>query len=376
MVTNDNYKRPQPNAGITDIAPYVGGASSLGAGKRVIKLSSNEGALGPSPKAMEAYAAEAGKLHRYPDGHASALREAIAERHGLNAQNIVCGAGSDEIISLLCQAYAGPGGEVVHSAHGFLMYALSAKASGATPVSVPEHDLVADVDGIIGVVNENTRLVFIANPNNPTGTHLNAQQLHQLHAGLPKDVLLVVDAAYAEFVDQDGYTDGSDLVAQHDNVVMTRTFSKIYGLGGLRLGWCYGPDHVVDVLNRVRGPFNVSSAAIAAGVAAVNDTDFIEQARRENADNLAWTMQALRSLGLEVTDSLGNFVLVRIDDPAGSDVGSGAAACDAHLKAEGIIVRQMGGYGLPDRLRVSISDRDDMEAFMVAMTAFVDGQSA
>lgn len=357
-----------------DIAPYVGGASSTGTGKRVIKLSSNEGALGPSPKAMEAYTNAAASLHRYPDGHATQLRDAIAARHGLDASKIVCGAGSDEIISLLCQAYAGPGAEVVHSAHGFLMYALSSKAAGATPVSVPERDLVADVDGILSAVNENTRLVFIANPNNPTGTYLNAQQIHQLHAGLPDDVLLVVDAAYAEFVDEYGYTDGTDLVTAHQNVVMTRTFSKIYGLGGLRLGWCYGPDHVIDVLNRVRGPFNVSAAAIAAGIAAVNDTDFIDRARRENAENLAWTTAALRNLGIEFTDSLANFVLIRINDPDGAEIGEGAAACDSFLQSEGIIIRRMNGYGLPDRLRVSISSREDMQAFIAAMTAFLESK--
>lgn len=374
MSSDNQNNAPRPNSGILDIAPYVGGGSSLGAGKRVIKLSSNEGALGPSPKAMEAFKQEAATLHRYPDGHASALREAIASQHGLEASRIVCGAGSDEIISLLCQAYAGPGDEVVHSAHGFLMYALSTKAAGGTPVSVPEQDLVADVDGILSAVNENTKIVFIANPNNPTGTYLKAQQIHQLHAGLPKSVLLVVDAAYAEFVEQDGYTDGADLVRANENVIMTRTFSKIYGLGGLRLGWCYGPDHVIDVLNRVRGPFNVSSAAIAAGVAAVNDTAFVEQARQQNAADRAWTTSALRDLGIDVTDGLGNFVLMRMEDDEGAEIGGAAAACDEHLKAEGIIIRRMGGYGLPDCLRVSISHREDMQAFIDAMTTFVEGR--
>ncbi|MEQ8665545.1 MAG: histidinol-phosphate transaminase [Rhodospirillales bacterium] len=370
----DTKDTPAPNPGILDIAPYVGGESALAGERDVIKLSSNEGALGPSPKAMEAFRQCADKLHRYPDGHATVLREALAERHGLDASRIVCGAGSDEIISLLCQAYAGPGGEVVHSAHGFLMYALSTKAAGGTPVSVPEQDLVADVDGILAAVNDATRIVFIANPNNPTGTHLNAQQIRQLHAGLPRNVLLVVDAAYAEFVDQDDYTDGSELVRDHDNVVMTRTFSKIYGLGGLRLGWCYAPEGIADVLNRVRGPFNVSSAAIAAGVAAVADIDFVERARRENAENRTWTTAALRDLGLEVSDSLGNFVLVQIPDIDGGNLGSGSAACDSHLKSRGIIVRRMDGYGLPDRLRVSIGSREEMETFVNAMTVFSVGR--
>ena len=365
---------PTPQPGILDIAPYVGGASSLQGVEKIIKLSSNEGALGPSPKAMDAFRQAADTLHRYPDGHATQLREAIAEHHGLDADRIVCGAGSDEIISLLCQAYAGPGYEVVHSAHGFLMYALSTRAAGGTPVSVPEHNLVADVDGLLAAVNENTRIVFIANPNNPTGTHLNTQQIRQLHAGLPSDVILVVDAAYAEFVDQGDYTDGAELVREHDNVVMTRTFSKIYGLGGLRLGWCYAPDGIVDILNRVRGPFNVSSAAIAAGIAAIDDTEFVARAQRENAENRAWTMAALHDLGLEVTESLGNFVLVHIPDIDGTAPGAGAAACDGHLKSRGIIVRRMDGYGLPDRLRVSIGTREEMESFMAAMTPFCAGR--
>ena len=357
-------QRPQPNAGILDIAPYVGGESSLKGARRIIKLSSNEGALGPSPKAIDAFCAEAAKLHRYPDGHTTALRKAIAERHNLDADRIVCGAGSDEIISLLCRAYGRPGDEVIHSAHGFLMYSLSARAVGARPVSVPERALVADIDGILDALTERTRLVFIANPNNPTGTHLNAQQVRQLQASLPPGVLLVIDAAYAEFVDRDDYADGAELVHAYDNVVMTRTFSKIYGLGGIRLGWCYGPTHVIDVLNRIRGPFNVSSAAIAAGVAAINDTAFVDRARCENRDNRAWATSGLRDLGFEVTDSLGNFILVGIGNEAR------AAACDHHLRTRGILVRQMAGYGLPERLRVSIGTRDKMEVFVSAMTDF------
>jgi len=361
------------NAGIMQISPYVGGESALQGMERVIKLSSNEGALGPSPKAMAAYRDAAETLHRYPDGGATRLRHALAELHGLDADRIVCGAGSDEILSLLCRAYAGPGDEVLHSAHGFLMYAISARTVGAEPVSVPEHDLTADVDGLLAAVTEQTRIVFIANPNNPTGTQLNSQQVRRLHEGLPKDVLLVVDAAYAEFVDRDDYEDGAALVDRADNVVMTRTFSKIYGLGGLRLGWGYMPEGVADVINRVRGPFNVSSAALAAGVAAVEDQAFVERARTENAANRTWTENALRGMGYETGGDLCNFLIFRVPDPEGTPIGTAAAACDEHIKSHGIIIRRVGGYGLPDWLRVSIGTAEEMAAFVDALKTFPGG---
>ena len=365
---------PTPaNDGIMQIAPYVGGDSAINGANRTIKLSSNEGALGPSPAAMAAYKDAANSLHRYPDGGATALRNALAELHGLDADRIVCGAGSDEILSLLCQAYAGPGDGVIHSAHGFLMYAISARAVGANPVSVPESGLTTDVDAILDAVNDKTKLVFIANPNNPTGTHLNGQQLRRLHDGLPTEVLLIIDGAYAEFVDREDYEDGAAMVDRADNVVMTRTFSKIYGLGGLRLGWGYMPDAVADVINRVRGPFSVSAAALAAGLAAVEDQTFVTRAREENLANRTWTERELRDLGYELTDSLGNFVLMRVPDAEGAAFGSGADACDTHLKANGIIVRRMGGYGLPDRLRVTIGTADEMAAFVEALKTFEGG---
>lgn len=364
------------NAGIMQISPYVGGESALEGMERVIKLSSNEGALGPSPKAMAAYRDAAESLHRYPDGGATRLRHALAELHGLDAGRIVCGAGSDEILSLLCRAYAGPGDEVVHTEHGFLMYAISARTVGAEPVSVPETDLTADVDALLGAVNERTKIVFIANPNNPTGTHLNGQQVRRLHEGLPKDVLLVLDAAYAEFVDRDDYEDGAAMVDRTDNVVMTRTFSKIYGLGGLRLGWGYMPAAVADVINRVRGPFNVSSAALAAGLAAVEDQAFVERARAENAANRDWTEREIRALGYEVGGDLCNFLIFRVPDPDGELIGTGAAACDAHIKSHGIIIRRVGGYGLPDWLRVSIGTAEEMAAFIGALKTFPGGSGS
>ena len=353
-----------------DIDPYVGGESSLAGQKQedFVKLSSNEGAFGPSPKAVAAYNETAAELHRYPDGGCGALRQAIGSLHGLEAARIVCGAGSDELIGLLCQAYAGPGDEVLYSEHGFLMYPIAAKAAGATPVWAPEKDLTADVDALLARVNDNTRLLFLANPNNPTGTYLPGDELWRLRRSLNEDVILVIDAAYAEYVTREDYSPGMDLVAGGDNVVMTRTFSKIYGLGGARLGWAYCPAAVADVLNRMRGPFNVSAPAMAAGLAALGDITFTDKARAHNETWLAWTREQLNAIGLEVPPSAGNFVLVRFPAGAGRD----AQAADAFLKDRGIIVRRMTAYGLDDCLRITIGLEGEMRAVVDALTAFLE----
>ncbi len=353
--------------GIMDIAPYVGGESDVAGAARIIKLSSNESALGPSPAATGAYADLGAKLHRYPDGDSRELRHAIAETFALDAARIVCGAGSDEIISLICKAYAGPGDEVLYSAHGFLMYPISARTVGATPVTAPERELTTDVDALLAAVTESTRIVFVANPNNPTGTYISTAEMERLRAGLPDDVLLVIDAAYAEYVGRDDYSDGAAMVEAGDNVVMTRTFSKIFGLGGMRLGWGYVPAGVADVLNRVRGPFNVSAAAQAAGTAAVRDQAFTTRVRAHNDEWLPWTTAKLRDLGLSVTDSVGNFVLVCFQ----AFPEHGAEAADAFLKRDGIIVRRMAGYGLPDCLRITIGTADEMRAVVDSLARFL-----
>jgi histidinol-phosphate aminotransferase len=354
--------------GILDIAPYVGGESSLAGQGRVIRLASNEGALGASPQAVEAYRQAAATLHRYPDGGATKLREAIGRRFGLDPAAIVCGAGSDELIGLLTRAYAGPGDEVLYSRHGFLMYAIAARSVGAVPVSAPETDLTADVDALLERVGPRTRIVFLANPNNPTGSYLPAAALRRLHEGLPPDVLLVIDAAYAEYVGRGDYEPGSALVAAHDNVVMTRTFSKIFGLAALRLGWAYCPPAVADVLNRLRGPFNVPAPAQAAGVAALADTGHVERARAHNDRWLPWFRDALADIGIASNPSVGNFVLVRFPAEPGADA---ASAC-AFLNARGIIPRRMGAYGLDDWLRITIGLEEEMRAVVDALTAFAD----
>jgi len=353
-----------------DIAPYVGGESTLDGQGQVIKLSSNENAFGPSPLAQAAYTEAAANLHRYPDGGCTRLRRAIADLHGLDPDRIVCGAGSDEIISLLCLAYAGPGDEVLYSQHGFLMYPISAKAAGATPVFAPESNLTSDVDALLDHVHDNTRLLFLANPNNPTGTYLSGDEMWRLRRGLRDDIILVIDAAYAEYATRDDYSPGIDLVDGGGNVVMTRTFSKIYGLGGLRLGWAYCPAEIADVLNRTRGPFNVSTPAMQAGLAALGDAGFIEAARTHNDTWLAWTRDQITALGLDVPPSAGNFVLVKFPAKPGHNTDM-AEAADAFLKGRGIIVRRMAAYGLDDCLRITIGQDNEMRATIDALKEFL-----
>jgi len=360
---------PVPGPGILDIAPYVGGESKVAGVERPIRLASNESALGPSPKAVAAYRALADDMHRYPDGSAAELREALGRYHGLDPERIVCGSGSDELIGMLLRAYAREGDEVLYSRHGFLMYPIGAKSVGATPVAVPERELTADVDGFLARVTERTRIVFVANPNNPTGTYLSADEMARLHAGLPKNVVLAIDAAYAEFVNRNDYEPGIGLVNRAENVVMLRTFSKVYALAGLRLGWAYCPPAIADVLNRIRGPFNVTAPALAAGVAAVEDVGALARARAHNDHWLPWLSERLAALRLELTPSVGNFVLPRFPD----EPRRNADAAFDFLQSRGIITRKMGGYGLPQHLRITIGTGEEMEIVAAALAEFMAG---
>lgn len=356
--------RPQP--GILEISPYVGGASGVAGRSNVLKLSSNENPFGASAAAKAAFAATANSLHRYPDQSHAALRGAIAELHGLDADRIICGAGSDEVISFLCQAYSGPGSEVIHTEHGFSMYRISALAAGATPVEVPERDRTVDVDAILAGVTERTALVFIANPGNPTGTMVDMADLERLAAALPDHVLLVLDGAYAEFVD--GFDGGASLVDARDNVVMTRTFSKIYGLGALRVGWGYGPAHVIDVLNRVRGPFNLSTTQLETAEAALRDRDWLERCQSENARLRVWLAAALAEHGVPSDTSLANFVLARFRDE------DEAVACHDHLRDDGVLVRKVAGYGLPHCLRITVGDEAACQRVARLVASFRKGK--
>jgi len=348
--------------GIMNIAPYQGGKSTLSGVENVIKLSSNENPAGPSEAAIEAVRRAAPDMHRYPSSDHSALREAIGEVHGLDPAQVICGAGSDEIIAFLCQAFAGPGDEVIHTEHGFAMYRISALAAGATPVEVPERDRVTDVDAIVAACTDRTRLVFIANPNNPTGTMIGEAEVARLAEALPPQVLLVLDGAYAEFVD--GFDGGAGLVSARDNVMMTRTFSKLYGLGGMRIGWGYGPVAIIDVLNRVRGPFNLSGAALAAAEAAIKDSDYVTYCRAENSKWRAWLADALAASGVPSDTSCGNFILARF----GSQ--QEAESCDDYLQTRGLIVRRVTGYKLPNALRISVGDEISCRRLATAIEDF------
>ena len=354
---------PQP--GIMDIALYVGGKSHVEGVSNVVKLSSNENPFGPSPAAQEAVRRAVHELHRYPSTDHAVLRQAIGEVHGLDPEQIICGVGSDEIITFLCQAYAGPGDEVVHTEHGFALYKICALAAGATPVEVPEHERVTDVDAILAGCTERTKLVFIANPNNPTGTMIGLAEIERLAENLPPQAILVLDGAYAEFVE--GYDGGAALVRTRENVVMTRTFSKIYGLGGLRIGWGYAPKPIIDVLNRIRGPFNLSGAALAAAEVAVRDTAYVDKCRAENARLRGWLAEALAEHGVPSDTSMANFVLARFANEAEAE------ACNAYLQSQGLIVRQVGSYNLPNALRITVGDEASCRRVAHAVGQFKAG---
>ena len=335
------HVRPQP--GILQIAPYRGGASRVPGVADVVKLSSNENPFGPCDAAKEAWRRSGHDLHRYPSGDHAALRAAIGEAHRLDPERIVCGNGSGEMLHLIAQAYSGPGDEVLYTEHGFGLYPIVARAAGAAPIVAPERERTIDVGMLLSHVTRRTRLVFIANPANPTGTMIGGNEIARLAAELPERALLVLDGAYAEYVD--GYDGGAALIEGRDNVVMTRTLSKIHGLGGLRVGWAYGPPHVIDALMRIRGPFNLSEMQQQTAEAAMRDRAWVPRCRSENARLRAWTAEALAEIGVPSDTSCANFVLARF---ASEDE---ASACDGHLRSHGILVRSTVSYGLPHCLQ-------------------------
>ena len=356
--------RPSPKPGILGIEPYKGGLHAIEGIKDVVILASNECPLGASPLAIEAYENASKALNLYPDGSARELRVAIGQRFGLEPERIVCGSGSDEIISLIVGAYAGVGDEVLHTEHGFQMYPINAKIVGANAVAAPEVQLTADVNNLLSCVNQRTKIVFLANPNNPTGSYVPVDELNRLHAGLPEDVLLVLDAAYAEYVSRNDYATGVKLVEKYNNVIMTRTFSKVFGLAALRLGWAYCSEDVVDVLNRIRNPFNVNLSAQVAGIAAIGDLSHTDAAISHNDKWLPGFTNELREFGLKVAPSVGNFVLVRFGSP------EIASSTYKFLLRRGVITRQMGGYGLPDSLRITIGLEKELKAVLDGLVAY------
>ncbi|RIK98850.1 MAG: histidinol-phosphate transaminase [Proteobacteria bacterium] len=361
---------PQPNPGILDIAPYTPGKTPQPmAGRKVFKLSANETPLGPSPKAVAAFTAAAAHLEDYPEGTSRVLREAIGRVFGLDPDRIICGAGSDEILNLLAHTYLGQGDEAVMTTHGFLVYPIATKANGATPVIAPEREFTADVDAILARVTPRTKLVWLANPNNPTGTYLPFDEVKRLRAGLPPHVVLVLDAAYSDFVSRNDYQAGIELVATTDNTVMTHTFSKIHGLAALRVGWMFGPANIVDAVNRIRGPFNVSTPAMAAAAASIEDAGFLSHARAHNETWRAWLTDEIGKLGLKVTPSVANFVLIHFPTEAGRT----AADADAFLTARGLVLRAVKNYQLPHALRLTVGTEEANRLVVAALREFLHG---
>jgi histidinol-phosphate aminotransferase len=347
--------RPVPNPGILDIAPYTPGKSPVAEpGRKVFKLSANETPFGPSPKAIEAYKSVAAHLEDYPEGTSRILREAIGHAFGLDPDRIICGAGSDELLNLLAHVYLGRGDEAISTTHGFLVYPIATMASGATILVAPETDYTADVDAMLKLVTPRTKLVWLANPNNPTGTYLPFDEVKRLRAGLPGHVLLVLDAAYADYVSRNDYEMGIELVATTENTVMTHTFSKIHGLAALRVGWMFGPAHIVDAVNRIRGPFNVSTPAMLAAIAAIEDTAHQEMSRAHTVTWRNWLTEELTKLGLKVTPSVANFVLIHFPLQAGKT----AAEADAFLTERGLVLRGLKNYKLPHALRLTIGTEE------------------
>lgn len=356
---------PRPNTWLDALHAYVPGKSKAGGDCPVVKLSSNENPLGPSPRAVAAMAAAAGDAHRYPDPTARLLRGALADLHGLDPDRIVCGTGSDELLTLVAQAYAAPGDEVLYVRHGFMVYPIAARRCGALPVEAPDTNYTADVDAILAQVTGKTRVVYLANPNNPTGTVILRDAVRRLHAGLPSSVVLVLDAAYAEYIDHPDYDSGLDLAKTAPNVLHTRTFSKIYGLASERIGWATGPRAIIDTLNKIRAPFNVCTTGQAGAVAALSDTAWVAQAKAHNDHWRTRLTQAFSALGLNPVPSAANFILVHV--PEG--LGVSAAQANAYLEEHGVLVRYLPNQGLPDCLRISIGTEAENTRMLEVLSA-------
>ncbi|WP_022719557.1 histidinol-phosphate transaminase [Rhodopseudomonas sp. B29] len=360
--------RPVPKPGILDIAPYTPGKSPVPEpGRKVFKLSANETPFGPSPHAIAAYKSAADHLEDYPEGTSRVLREAIGKAYGLDPDRIICGAGSDEILNLLAHTYLGPGDEAISSQHGFLVYPIATLANGASNVVAPEKALTTDVDAMLARVTDKTKLVWLANPNNPTGTYIPFDEVKRLRAGLPSHVVLVLDAAYADYVMKNDYEIGIELVSTTENTVLTHTFSKVHGLAALRIGWMFGPANIVDAVNRIRGPFNVSVPAQLAAVAAIQDTAHVEMSRVHTDKWRNTLTEEFTKLGLTVTPSVCNFVLVHF--PKGGS--KTAAAADAFLTKRGLVLRALNNYGLPDALRMTIGTDEANELVIEHLREFM-----
>lgn len=361
---------PQPKDWIRAIAPYVPGKAKSDDGRPLVKLSANENPLGTSGRARAAFHAAEHDLARYPDPGATALREALAAKYGLDPARVIYGTGSDELLHLAASAYAGPGDEIVYMQYGFAVYEIATRRVGATPVEVPAKDYATDVDGLLAAITDKTRVVYVANPNNPTGTLASRAEIARLHAGLRPDILFVLDQAYAEFLSADEDDAGLALAATAPNVFVTRTFSKIYGLAAERIGWGYASAEVIEMLHRIRAPFNVTSCGQAAAIAALGDDDFVEASRAHNARWRAFLADEMASLGnhgVRVVPSACNFLLV---------IFEGAVTAETVYKGlmeRGYITRWLPGQGLVNGLRISIGTEDETRGVAAAVRAIVTG---
>ncbi len=359
--------RPQPLPQLAKVSPYVPGEAPKPRSGPSYKLASNENPLGASPKAQAVYREMAGKLDLYPDGGASALKAAIAKHHGLDPSRIVVGAGSDEIFLMLGRAYLGPGDEAINTVHAFAIYAIIGQQQGATVIEVAEKNYTADIDAILAAVTPRTKIVWLANPNNPTGTYLPFDEVKRLHANLPPHVMLVLDGAYAEYVRKNDYAAGIELVSQSENVVMTRTFSKVYGLAGLRVGWAYAPSHIIEAIERVRMPFNVNLSAQHVAIASVEDDEFLQRSLDHNESELRRLVEGLTALGLDVIDGVGNFAVAKFPETKGKT----AAEALVYLKENGVTVRGLSAYHMPHHLRISVGTAEANDAVLAHLKSFM-----
>ena len=363
---------PRPKPGILDIAPYVGGKAKAEGFAHPLKLSSNENILGCSPQARAAYLEAADRLNLYPDGRSDGLRAAVAQRFGLEPERLIFGCGSDEVFTLLCQVYCQPGDNVVQGEYGFLAYRIAGRAAQAEVRFAPEPRFKLDVDEVLRRVDDRTRVVFVANPANPTGAWNTRAEIARLHRSLPSDTILCLDGAYAEFVEDPDWCNGLDMARGAQNIIATRTFSKAYGLAGLRVGWGYAPEAVIDALDRIRAPFNVNLPAQAAALAALGDDAFLERSRalvREERPRLA---SALEALGLVTEPSQANFVLARFPDAPGRT----AAEAEEALAAQGVLVRGLKSYGIGEGLRITVGLPEHNAKVVDILGAFLSGRAA
>ncbi len=356
-----------PKRGIDTINLYTGGVSKISGLENIIKLSSNESPFGPSAKVAEAYKKSSNKLSRYPELTAESLQTIIAKKHNLNPDQIICGTGSDEILIFTVLTFCSPGDEVIHAEHGFEMYPIMTKYAGAESILASEIDYKINIESVVNKITDSTKIIFIANPNNPTSTYLNRKELRSLLNLVPKRIVVVIDAAYAEFVDAQDYDKSFDLANEFENVLITRTFSKAYSLAGLRLGWGYGSKNLIDLLKKIRPPFNLPPGAIAAGIAALDDDQHLQKVVDHNSSVKSWFIKELNQLGFKAFETQTNFVFVIIPEKGKQNAGN----VNNFLLSRGIAVRYLLSYGLKNAIRITLGTKTELNQTLNALKEFL-----